>query len=441
MWWIRSPERLKAEVTVIDELAQRESWLTAVTKRLAKNLNFAIDFDITVNDEAIALTLAYPAFFPETPPTVVPRDGRRLSGHQYGAGGELCLDYRSDNWDPAVTGAMMIESAYRLLAGEQPSPGERAVVPSAHHSSLGQQLRGVSCRFLLTPGLRDYLAGLRPGDCHACNVAEIFGPKKTWTAYVTAVGALEAPAWRESGIPARDEKGAPALLLRVASLADISITDQDSLDRLIADAAGTRAVPANDNATSRFAVVADAASAQLYFSFLNDCAWTMLPYRTIDLTDDMAGRLLASYTALAGKKVGLVGCGSLGSKIATSLARSGVGAFVLVDDDIMKPGNLIRHDLDAASLGAHKVDAMEARLKAVAPNVSVSARRVSLGGQESSGTTASVLDELATCDLLIDATADPAGVQLRRRRRQGRAPPHAVGGSLCRGHRRLRCAA
>ncbi len=117
MWWIRSPERLKAEVAAIDELAQREAWLTAVTKRLAKNLNFAIDFDITVNDEAIALTLAYPAFFPETLPMVVPSDGRRLSGHQYGAGGELCLEYRSDNWDPAVTGAMMIESAYRLLAG------------------------------------------------------------------------------------------------------------------------------------------------------------------------------------------------------------------------------------------------------------------------------------------------------------------------------------
>ena len=37
----------------------------------------------------------------------------------------------------------------------------------------------------------------------------------------------------------------------------------------------------------------------------------------------------------------------------------------------------------------------------------MSARRVLLGGQESSGGTASVLDELATCDLLIEATADP----------------------------------
>src|SRR6202030_3652086 len=105
--------------------------------------------------------------------------------------------------------------------------------------------------------------------------------------------------------------------------------------------------------------------------------------------------------------VGIVGCSSLGSKIAASLARSGIGEFVLVDDDIVKPTNLVRHELDAASLGTHKADGLEARLTSIAAGVKVSARRVALGGQESSGSTASVLDELAACDLVVDATADP----------------------------------
>ncbi len=73
----------------------------------------------------------------------------------------------------------------------------------------------------------------------------------------------------------------------------------------------------------------------------------------------------------------------------------------------LKPGNLVRHELDVGSLGAHKAEALAARLKALAAGISVSYRRVILGGQEASGNTASVLDELATCDLLIDATADP----------------------------------
>ena len=131
-----------------------------------------------------------------------------------------------------------------------------------------------------------------------------------------------------------------------------------------------------------------------------------MPYRTIDLTGDAGERLPQTYAALAQRKVGIIGCGSMGSKIAASLARAGIGEFVLVDDDIVTPGNLKRHELDAGGLGAHKTDALKARLEAIA-SVGVSVRRVALGGQESSSGTASVLDELGTCDLLIDATADP----------------------------------
>jgi len=122
---------------------------------------------------------------------------------------------------------------------------------------------------------------------------------------------------------------------------------------------------------------------------------------------DAGRRLPQGYDALAQKKVGIVGCGSLGSKIAASLARSGVSKFVLVDEDILKFGNLVRHELDADNLGAHKVQALKSRLQAIRAGVEVSARAVLLGGQESSGSTASVLEELADCDLLIDATADP----------------------------------
>ena len=75
----------------------------------------------------------------------------------------------------------------------------------------------------------------------------------------------------------------------------------------------------------------------------------------------------------------------MGSKIAASLARTGVGEFVLVDDDVVTP----RHELDVGGLGAHKTDALKARLEAIVE------------------WHCPVLDELGTCDRLIDATADP----------------------------------
>jgi hypothetical protein len=81
------------------------------------------------------------------------------------AAGNSCLEYRADNWDPSVTGAMMMASTYRLLAGERPAADERALVLSAQHTSLGQELRNVACRFLLTPALRTYVMLDKLGTC------------------------------------------------------------------------------------------------------------------------------------------------------------------------------------------------------------------------------------------------------------------------------------
>ena len=407
MWFLHNPERLRAEVAGIEVLQADTPWLMRATPQVMKELKFAVDFDVVLNAAVLPFTLAYPAFFPETPPSVVPRDGRHHSNHQWGSGGELCLEYRSDNWDPEVTGAMMIESAYRLLSGEQPAQDQRAVVPSAHRASLGQELRSANFRVFLTPGLRNYISALQPGSGYPCDVVDTRGPRRTWNAYVASIGPVSAPTWREEDIPLGNSQGSRGVLVRLGALDGVTVSGQEDLARIVASAAIRDPEPANDKATSRFTVLADATTVQVYLSFLHEGPWQLVRYRTIDISDETGTRLPDSYAVMVGKRVGIVGCGSLGSKIATSLARSGVRGFVLVDDDILKPGNLVRNELGAESLGAHKVDALEERLRAVAPNVSVDGCRIYLGGQESSGNTATVLDGLARCDLLIDATADP----------------------------------
>ena len=406
MWFFENPKRLMAEVAGIDVLCADTPWLRRATPHVMKGLKFAVDFDVVVNVEILPFTLVYPAFFPDTPPSVLPRDGRRHSSHQWGAGGELCLEYRTDNWDPVVTGAMMIGSAYRLLSGEQPAQDQRAVVPSAHQASLGQQLRSAPCRVFLTPGLHNHISALRPGSGYLCNVVDTRGPRDTWTAYVASTGPVSAPTWREEDIPLGNSQGRPGVLVRLGALDGVTVSEQEDLERIVAPVAIPDAELANDKAASRFTVLADATTVQVYFSFLHEGTWRVLRYHTIDISNEAGTRLPDSYAAMIGKTVGIVGCGSLGSKIATSLARSGVPAFMLVDDDILKPGNLVRHELGAESLGAHKVHALEERLRAVAPRVRVDVSRIHLGGQESSGNTATVLGGLAECDLLIDATAD-----------------------------------
>jgi len=409
MWWIKDPDRLKREVSAVDALRENEPWLSAATPRLTEKLELAFDFDLLVNEETLAFTLRYPAFFPETPPLVIPRDGGQLSNHQYGNGGELCLEYRPDNWELQITGARLIESAYRLLSTEMSPSEERAIVASEHSVSLGQQLRGWAFRFLLTREIMKYIADLPIDACSGAIITDMLVPPKNFTAYIKTLGSSDDPDWQEITIPDRGDTGVQGVLIRIASLADFPLSpEQATLDQLIASAREVDAAPTNtDTDRYRFTVVADAHSATMFYSYFKEGRWGVFPYRSVHLTDDAEQRLPETYHVLANKKVGIVGCGALGSKIAASLARSGIRAFVLVDDDIFKPGNLVRHDLDVGSLGAHKAEALAARLKAITAGITVSARRVLLGGQESSGGTASVLDELSTCDLLIDATADP----------------------------------
>ena len=411
MWWVKDPDRLKSEVFAVEALRDDREWLSATAPAFSEDLLFAINFDIVVNGETLRFRLQYPTFFPETPPSVIPRDGRHLSGHQYGTGGELCLEYRPDNWDPSIAGSMLIESAYRLLSTEATGTDGLGIVPSDHSVSLGQDLRRWICRFLIPRALMSYISDLPVGACRDAEIVDMLVPTKKFTAYLRTIGPNASPEWQESLIPDRGDTGSPAILIRLGPSADFPpvFPDQRSLDKFIAAVRGTDEPPLNfDASKTRFTVVSDGNSVLVLCSWPESATSTsVIQYRSVYLNEDSEIRLPRGYEILASKKVGIVGCGALGSKIAASLARSGVGGFVLIDADILKPGNLVRHELDVGSLGAHKAEALAARLKALLAGTSVLYRRVLLGGQEASGNTASVLDELATCDLLIDATADP----------------------------------
>lgn len=72
---------------------------------------------------------------------------------------------------------------------------------------------------------------------------------------------------------------------------------------------------------------------------------------------------------LAEKTVALIGCGALGGELARLLAQSGVGSFVLVDDDVLLPENTSRHLLGAADTGCNKADAVARRLERDFPHI------------------------------------------------------------------------
>jgi sulfur-carrier protein adenylyltransferase/sulfurtransferase len=92
-WWITQPGRAQSERIGLADLAEAATWLGNVRWRLESELRLAADFDIHHSGETFPLMLIYPPYFPDVPPLVLPADGRQISGHQYGAGGELCLEF------------------------------------------------------------------------------------------------------------------------------------------------------------------------------------------------------------------------------------------------------------------------------------------------------------------------------------------------------------
>lgn len=75
-----------------------------------------------------------------------------------------------------------------------------------------------------------------------------------------------------------------------------------------------------------------------------------------DRVERLLGQDVLKY--LHQQTVGVVGLGSGGSFVALSLAMSGVGGFVLIDDDVVAETNIVRHAADRRYLGHPKVDAV-----------------------------------------------------------------------------------
>ena len=371
--------------------------------RLDDEGRLLLDGDIDVGNRVFPVTLRYPQSFPHSPPSVLPRDAaERWSGHQFGSGGELCLEYRSDNWTPDVMGYQMLESAHRLLAGENPAPDEHAVVGSAHLASQGQLLRGKVSRLLVTRLTQAFFDEVTIGSSIPARAVVQFSSKNI-VYLISQTKPADGSAWVDISIPSDvrsdpiqiaaaivrlpDDAHPPSAVSRTIFMEQMAIYGWDPEDVLV--------------------VVLIAGRVHAFRVFDDSISPVVIVPPAVD-----AARLSEGYSALSGLRVAVVGCGSLGSKIATMLARSGVGSFFLVDDDLFLPDNLVRHDLDWREAGLHKADALAQRLFRVRSSVEVQTRLQQLGGQDSSSAAEGILTSLVECDLLIDATANPVATNL-----------------------------
>jgi hypothetical protein len=404
IWWADEPGRAQSERAAVSDLAERNEWLITVKWRLAADLRFAADFDLQVGERIISLTLTYPEFFPDTPPSVTARDGVRLSGHQYGADGELCLQYRPDNWMPQVTGAMMMESAYRLLSSEQIT-GQPAL--SEHRTLPAQRARNTVFRFLYSRNVWAGLLMVEEGHVVDAEFQE-HSYSGVYAAQLARIGSSDASVWNE---PKRRGYGASSIAGKVVRLPDGGSVECKTLNdlTLLLERHGFDSTAEELMQASEFkmVIIFDGASIFALMVFGDVGARKLVNYDQVFAELDGV-RLDPDYARLQAAKVAIVGCGSVGSKVAVHLARSGVERFVLVDGDMLASGNLVRNELDWRAVGMHKSRALAARLQEVNADCEILSRTTVLGGQESGEATSATMEYIAECDLIIDASADPS---------------------------------
>lgn len=129
-----------------------------------------------------------------------------------------------------------------------------------------------------------------------------------------------------------------------------------------------------------------------------DCP--IMPLQMSRLDDKyLAERNIPGRTTLASKRIGLIGCGTIGGFLGEMLVKAGAGSgggeLMLIDDDLLMPQNLGRHRLGFNYLFRRKAQALADELKIVLPSVQV--RGYNNDAKDVN---------LADLDLIIDATGE-----------------------------------
>jgi hypothetical protein len=399
-WYISNLGRYRSEREALGVLGQSVDWLVPGRWRVDTSGHLILDADIVVGTRVYPICLQYPELFPHTPPSVFPRgETGRWSTHQFGPGGELCLEYGPDTWTPDLTGVDVVESAHRLLEGENPSTGEKGIVASRHVDSIGQKLRGKYSRVLLTRNLEALLSTLPPRTPLTCTLATA-RHKECIVHILHKITLADGTEWVDEGIPGElveetSERVVPLFRLETTD----ALPPASSLREFRA-----ACVAVDMTVDEVYAIILRGKKVHPYFLWEEDDTATRM---SVIGAQEEAQRLDSAHEVMKTKSLALIGCGSLGSKVATMLARSGVGRFLLVDDDLLFPDNLVRHDLDWRDVGAHKAEALARRLQLVNPAVHTRVWRARLGGQESNESAEAVLKLIGASDLILDATANP----------------------------------
>ena len=394
-WYQTNLSRLRSEREAVEALASEESWFH-LERWLFREGRLCAEGVITAHGHEYRVRLVYPDQFPFVPAWVEPQSDARWSTHQYGTG-LLCLPLRPDTWIVTATGADVLRGAYDLFIIENPLGEGGSRAPSGPVVGELQAYGWLGEPVLIGRGCLDRMRQGNSADLKAI----------TWVPADNVWPILVQDAEDRQALRRPSEPDVLSLQWNVSVIVSMTsgpwaATDRDALlsagqftpeeAAFITDSPAGLVLYAGDGAPRAFELQSEGA----------------LRRREVFVLPEQTGVRSGRDAAFETKRVAIVGAGSVGSKIAESLVRSGLTRLMLVDGDVMLPDNLERHVLDWRDVGFRKVHALKRRLLRIVPGADITVADTNLNWQRSAQTHASLVSALALSDIVIDATGDAA---------------------------------
>ncbi len=383
------------------------------TERAAGRL--VVHSELDAEGDIVPLVVRYPAEYPELPPLVFGPVGL-LERHQQPFDGNFCLlENPFDDWNAAEWGAadLIAERLAALFADTAAGPealrAAEAPMPEPYsayfHYPIGPTV--LMSGHLSSPSGDEGTMSLRIWDPQTLRLVVETVDGEAADQRLLALTPTQQPLvhgrWRRvSERPAGPDASALLAWLR------------DHHPDLV-----PRVVPPRLRGNPRIRVPALQVAALVFKEERHKVGaehdgWLFLGLHSGDqpvifhhqlVSEEERQRRAPSVAALSGKRVLVVGAGTLGGDIAVQLARAGLGSLDLIDFDRYEFGNTIRHVLPLDAVGLAKGDATMIAAQRANPFCDVRSHHLLLGSAQFQVSPLAVLEGLVdACDLVVDAT-------------------------------------
>jgi len=392
-WWYVDTVRCGAEWRSVEALARDEGWFQLDRWRIYR-WNLCAEGVISAHEHSYPVRLVYPDQFPEVPAWVEPQNDFRWTHHQYGHN-LLCLEYRPDNWTPTMTGVDVLCSAQRLLLQEDPLGEGGTPAPSAHHIGEVQAFNWGASPILIGAACVERIKNRDSIELNAL----------MWALPGGSYPILVYDSHDRQTQRRPPEPDFLSLHFDVPAFASLSPAPSELADRAALISAGGIDAERLDAIPTPFGIVVlfVADHEIIAYHAKNDAAPSR---RRVFVLPEQSGIRSGRSPGVDSKQVAIVGAGSVGSKIAECLLRSGITRLKLVDGDVLLPDNLERHTLDWRDIGLRKVEAVKRRLLHIVPGADIEILSDNLNWQRSAQVHAWQVLAFASCDIVVDATGD-----------------------------------